>query len=257
MDKQINYIGDLVSIITPVYNAEKFVEETIKSVQAQTYSNWEMILVDDLSTDRSEEIIKRIQNKDERIKYIKLNENSGAAVARNTAIENAKGRYIAFLDSDDLWKSTKLEKQLKFMKENNCGFTFTSYELMNEEGSNLNKVIKVPKRINYNGLLKNTIIGCLTVIIDRKLVGDFRMPLIRKGQDTATWLKILRSYEYAYGINENLANYRLVKGSISSNKLSALKRTWYIYRSVENITLVKSIYVFNCYVLRAIAKRFL
>lgn len=250
-----NYIDDLVSIITPVYNAERFIEETIKSVQAQTYTNWEMILVDDLSSDNSESIIKKFQKQDDRIKYIKLKENSGAAVARNTAIENARGRYIAFLDSDDLWKYNKLEKQIDFMKSNNYGFTFTSYELMNEDGCNLNKIVKVPNKINYDGLLKNTIIGCLTVVIDRKLVGDFRMPLLRKGQDTATWLKILKSYEYAYSLKENLANYRLVEGSISSNKIGALKRTWNTYRKVEKLSLIKSIYVFGHYTINAIKKR--
>lgn len=255
MNSKDKYVDGLVSIITPVYNAEKFIEKTIKSVQIQTYTNWEMILVDDLSQDNSGEIIKKIQKNDNRIKYIKLKENSGAAVARNTAIENANGRYIAFLDSDDLWKRNKLEKQISFMKENNCGFTFTSYEIMSEEGINLNKIVQVPKKINYDGLLKNTIIGCLTVVIDRKLVGDFGMPLIRKGQDTATWLKILKNYEYAYGINENLANYRLVKRSISSNKIGALKRTWNTYRNVEKLSLIKSCYVFICYIINAIKKR--
>ena len=255
MNIQNKYIDGLVSIITPVYNAERFIEQTIKSVQNQSYTNWEMILVDDLSDDNSQEIIKKVQELDNRIKYIRVKENSGAAVARNTAIENAKGRYIAFLDSDDLWKYNKLEKQINFMKQNNYGFTFTSYELMGEDGQNLNKIVQVPQKINYDGLLKNTIIGCLTVIIDRKIVGDFTMPLLRKGQDTATWLKILRNYEYAYGINENLANYRLVKGSISSNKIDALKRTWNTYRNVEHLSLIKSCYVFSCYVINAVKKR--
>lgn len=256
MNKEINYIDDLVSIITPVYNAEKFIEETIKSVQAQTYTNWEMILVDDLSSDNSEVIIKKMQDSDSRVKYIKLKENSGAAVARNTGIENSRGRYIAFLDSDDLWKCNKLEKQIDFMKVNNYGFSFTSYELMSEDGTRLNKIVKVPEKINYDGLLKNTIIGCLTVMIDRNIVGEFRMPLLRKGQDTATWLKILKTNcKYAYGMNENLANYRLVEGSISSNKICALKRTWNTYRNVEKLSLIKSCYVFSFYALNAIKKR--
>lgn len=251
----MEYIDDLVSIITPVYNADRFIKETIESVQQQTYKNWEMILVDDLSTDKSEEIIKSMQKEDSRIRYIKLKQNSGAAIARNIAIEKARGRYIAFLDSDDLWKYNKLEKQIKFMRENNYGFTFTSYELMSEDGTNLNKIVKVPQKINYDGLLKNTIIGCLTVVIDRELVLDFKMPLLRKGQDTATWLKILRNYPYAYSIDENLAKYRLVEGSISSNKLGALKRTWNTYRNVEKLSLIKSCYVFIYYIINAIKKR--
>ena len=142
------------------------------------------------------------------------------------------------------------------MKEHKYGFTFTSYELMSEDGKNLNKIVQVPQKINYDGLLKNTIIGCLTVVIDRKLVGDFRMPLLRKGQDTATWLKILKNNcKYAYSMNENLANYRLVEGSISSNKIGALKRTWNTYRNVEKLSLIKSCYVFSFYVLNAIKKR--
>lgn len=255
MYNDMNYIGDLVSIITPVYNADRFIEETIKSVQEQTYTNWEMIVVDDLSTDKSEEIIKKIQRKDKRIKYIKLKENSGAAIARNVAIENAKGQYIAFLDSDDLWKKDKLKKQIDFMKKNNFGFTFTSYELIRNDGSELKKIVKIPHKIDYNGLLKNTIIGCLTVVIDRNLVGDFRIPLLRLCEDTATWLNILKKYEYAYGLNENLANYRLVDGSISSNKINAIKKIWTLYRDVEQLSIIKSCYVFSCYAINAIKKR--
>lgn len=247
--------NSLVSIITPVYNAERFIKETIESVQNQTYKDWEMILVDDCSSDNSEKIIMNIKENDSRIKYIKLEKNSGAAVSRNTALDNAKGRYIAFLDSDDTWKPSKLERQLEFMKTNGYGFTFTSYELMDESSKKLKKVIKVPSRINYNGLLKNTIIGCLTVVIDRQKIGDFRMPLIRKGQDTATWLKILKKYEFAYGLNECLSEYRLVEGSISSNKIGALKRTWNIYRNIEKLNFFKSSYVFSCYLVRAVMKR--
>lgn len=245
----------LVSIITPVYNSGRFIKETIESVQLQTYKEWEMILVDDCSTDNSKKIITDIQKTDSRIKYIELKKNSGAAVARNTAIEAARGRYIAFLDSDDIWSINKLEKQINFMTENNYGFSFTSYELIDEDGKKTNKIVNVPIKINYDGLLKNTIIGCLTVIIDRKIIGDFRMPTIRKGQDTATWLKILKKYDFAYGLNENLAKYRIVKGSISSNKLQALKRTWNIYRNIEGLSLIKSIYVFTIYVINAIRKR--
>lgn len=255
MNNNLEYIDGLVSIITPVYNAERFIAETIKSVQMQTYDNWEMILVDDVSSDNSEKIIKEFQEKDKRIKYVKLKENSGAAVARNKGIEKSKGRYIAFLDSDDLWKFEKLQKQIQFMKENDYGFTFTSYELMKEDGTKLDKVVKVPNKIDYNGLLKNTIIGCLTVTIDREKIGDFRMPLIRKGQDTATWLLILKNHNYAYGLNEVLAEYRVVNGSISSNKIGALKRTWKIYREVEDLNLTKSCFVFSCYIINALKKR--
>ncbi|MCT4593972.1 MAG: glycosyltransferase [Anaeromicrobium sp.] len=245
----------LISIITPVYNSERFLKKTIQYVQKQTYTNWEMIVVDDCSIDNSERIIRDIMEKDHRIKYIKLEKNSGAAIARNTAIEKAKGRFIAFLDSDDLWEYNKLETQLKFMLENNIAFSFTSYSFIDEDGKELNKVVRVPKKINYEELLKNTIIHCFTVMIDKDKVGDFRMPLVRKGQDFATWLSILKKGFYAYGINIHLGKYRIVNNSLSSNKLKALKRTWNIYRNVEKLSFIKSTYVFIFYCINAIRKR--
>ena len=216
----------LVSIITPVYNAERFLSDTIKSVQNQTYKNWEILLIDDCSKDNSAQIIKEFQKYDNRIKYIKLKKNSGASVSRNEGIRNAKGRFIAFVDSDDIWKPEKLEIQIKYMLKENLGFTFTSYRYMKENGELTNKIAKAPSKINYNGLLKNTIIGCSTVVIDREIVDYFEMPLVRRGQDTATWLQILRKEKYAYGIEQDLVNYRLVGESLSSNKIIALKRTW-------------------------------
>ena len=210
----------LVSIITPVYNAERFLSDTIKSVQNQTYKNWEILLIDDCSKDNSAQIIKEFQKYDNRIKYIKLKKNSGASVSRNEGIRNAKGRFIAFVDSDDIWKPEKLEIQIKYMLKENLGFTFTSYRYMKENGELTNKIAKAPSKINYNGLLKNTIIGCSTVVIDREIVDYFEMPLVRRGQDTATWLQILRKEKYAYGIEQDLVNYRLVGESLSSNKIN-------------------------------------
>ena len=245
----------LVSIVTPVYNSEKFISETIESIQSQTYRNWELLLIDDCSKDNSYEIIKNYMQNDDRIKYIKLEKNSGAAVSRNTGIKNAKGRFIAFIDSDDLWEAKKLEIQVKYMLENKLGFSFTSYRYIKEDGTRTNKIAKAPNKINYNGLLKNTIIGCSTVLIDRNIIGDFTMPLVRRGQDTATWLQLLKKEKYAYGISEALVNYRLVGNSISSNKITALKRTWTTYRNVEKLGLLKSSYVFCFYVFNAIKKR--
>ena len=194
----------LVSIITPVYNAEKFIRETIESVQNQTYTNWEMLLINDCSTDSSAEIIKEKAAEDSRIKYIELDKNSGAAITRNTGISKAQGRYIAFLDSDDIWKSDKLDKQLALIREKDIGFCFTSYRYVMQDGVPTNKVARAPEKIDYNGLLKNTIIGCSTVLIDREVMGDFRMTNVRRGQDTATWLQLLKRTEYAYGIYEDL-----------------------------------------------------
>ena len=245
----------LVSIITPVYNAERFLSDTIKSVQNQTYKNWEILLIDDCSKDNSAQIIKEFQKYDNRIKYIKLKKKSGASVSRNEGIRNAKGRFIAFVDSDDIWKPEKLEIQIKYMLKENLGFTFTSYRYMKENGELTNKIAKAPSKINYNGLLKNTIIGCSTVVIDREIVDYFEMPLVRRGQDTATWLQILRKEKYAYGIEQDLVNYRLVGESLSSNKIKALKRTWNTYRNVEKLGLLKSSYVFCFYVFNAIKKR--
>ena len=245
----------LVSIITPVYNAERFLSDTIKSVQNQTYKNWEILLIDDCSKDNSAQIIKEFKKYDNRIKYIKLKKNSGASVSRNEGIRNAKGRFISFVDSDDIWKPEKLEIQIKYMLKENLGFTFTSYRYMKENGELTNKIAKAPSKINYNGLLKNTIIGCSTVVIDREIVDYFEMPLVRRGQDTATWLQILRKEKYAYGIEQDLVNYRLVGESLSSNKIIALKRTWNTYRNVEKLGLLKSSYVFCFYVFNAIKKR--
>lgn len=248
-------MNNKVSVITASYNCARFIEESIKSVLNQTYDNLELIIVDDYSTDNTEEIVNEYIKKDSRVKFYKLKNNSGAAVARNKGLDKATGRFIAFLDSDDVWDKEKLEKQINFMRSNNYGFSFTSYRLINEYGDLLNKEVKVPNQIKYEQLLKNTIIGCLTVIIDKELIGDFKMPLVRAGQDTATWLSILRKGNIAYGYDEVLASYRLVSGSISSNKIKALKRTWNTYRKLEKLNLLKSSYYFSHYVLNAVKKR--
>ncbi len=246
----------IVSVITPVYNSEKYIEKTINSVRNQTFDKFEMILVDDCSNDNSQKIIENIMQKDDRIRYILLEKNSGAAVARNTGIAAAKGRFISFLDSDDVWKSNKLEHQLNFMKSDKYAFTYTAFETITEDNKIIQSRVLVPEKLNYTQLLKNTAIACSTVIIDRNSVGDFRMPLVRKGQDTATWLQLLReSVDTAYGLNEVLSSYRNVKGSISDDKLGALKRTWNTYRNIEQLPLSKTVYYFSWYVLNAIKKR--
>lgn len=243
-----------VSVITPVYNAEKYLSETIESVLKQTYKSFEYLLIDDCSTDNSASIIKEFEEKDSRVRYIKLSENSGAAVARNRGLEEAKGRYIAFVDSDDKWYPEKLERQLDFMENNHKAFTYTNYEHITEEGEVLSSP-KLPDKLNYSGLLKNTAIACSTVVIDRQIIGDFRMPLVRKGQDTATWLQILRNHDYAYLVDEILNQYRGREGSLSSNKVGALKRTWNTYRNLEKLPLHKAIYYFSFYMLNAVKRR--
>lgn len=243
-----------VSVITPVYNAEEFLAETIESVLEQTYKSFEFLLIDDCSTDTSADIVKAYAKKDSRVRYIKLAENSGAAVARNKGLEEAQGRFIAFVDSDDKWYPEKLEKQLNYMKTENKAFTYTKYERISEEGEFLGAP-DFPSRLNYSGLLKNTAIACSTVVIDRDVIGDFRMPLVRKGQDTATWLKILKTHDYAYLVDEVLNQYRSRAGSLSSDKFGALKRTWNTYRNIEKLPLHKAIYYFVFYGLNAVKRR--
>lgn len=245
---------DLVSIITPTYNSEKYIKETISSVLSQTYQNWEMIIVDDCSTDNTVRIIEEEMEKDSRIRFIQLQKNQGAAVARNTAINYANGRYIAFLDSDDLWEMNKLEVQVSFMNMNNIPFSYTSYKIINENGEETGKVVNVPEKIDYNQLLKNTIIGCLTVMLDINEFGRVQMPNMRTRQDTALWLSILKQGYSAYGIQQPLAKYRKKSGSISSNKLKMAKQNWKLYREIENLSLVKSIWCFLNYAYNGIKK---
>ena len=248
--------GALVSIVVPVFNSEKFIIETIQSVKKQTYQNWELLLVNDCSTDKSEQIIRNYEE-DKRIRLINLKANSGAAIARNTGINNAKGKYIAFLDADDLWNKEKLEKQIKFMEENNYDFTFTGYEFADENGNNLGKVVNVPKQINYKQALKNTTIFTSTVIFNVEKLGKelISMPNVRRGQDTATWWKVLKTGIIAYGLNESLSLYRRSNNTLSSNKIKALKRTWNLYRNVEKLSFFTSLYNFCWYCLNAVKRR--
>lgn len=244
-------MNELISIITPVFNSEKYISDTIDSVLSQTYTNWEMIIADDCSSDNSAEIIKKYT--DNRIKYFKLETNSGAAIARNKALEKARGNYIAFLDSDDIWKPEKLEKQLRFMMEKDIGFSFTGYEILGDKN---NKIIKVPDTLNYDQFMKNTIIGTLTVMLSRKHVGDVRFVDVMKDHDSMTWAKLLREGNIAYGLNESLAYYRKVKGSISNNKIKAAKNHWNNCRKIERLSIPKCMYYFFFYVLNAIKKHY-
>ncbi|HWJ80104.1 MAG TPA: glycosyltransferase family 2 protein [Niallia sp.] len=245
----------LVSVITPTYNAEKYILETIQSVRKQTYKNWEMIICDDCSQDKTIEIVKREAKKDRRIKLIQLEQNSGAAIARNTALKVAAGKYVAFLDSDDLWCTQKVEKQVSFMQEKNIAFSFTAYHIIGEDGSETDKVINVPPSIDYQGLLKNTIIGCLTVMLDTEKLGLVQMPNIRTRQDTAMWLSILKKGHKAYGIQDPLSKYRKVQGSISSNKLKMSMGNWRMYRDIEKLSVFHALWCFINYAWNALKKR--
>ncbi len=244
---------NLVSIITPSYNSAKFIGKTIDSFISQTYKNWEMIIIDDCSTDSSAEFIKTYEEKDSRIKLVQLKENSGAAVARNIGIQLAQGRFIAFLDSDDSWLPEKLERQIDFMLFNDYSFTYTSY-LKVDEGGKVLGIVPIPNKINYSELLKTCVIGCLTVIYDTKKIGKQEFPLIRKRQDFALWLKILKKVNYAHGLQENLANYTIRSDSISANKFKAAQYNWYLYRYFEKLSLFASFYYFSHYAIRGIIR---
>ena len=244
---------NLVSIITPSYNASKFIEECIRSVLDQSYTNWELIIVDDCSSDNSCEMIRKYNDK--RIQLFELDSNVGAAEARNVAIRQAKGKYIAFLDSDDLWEPQKLEKQISFMQKKDIVFSFSTYQPMSEDGSKLYSIIHAPKIITYSSYLKNTIIGCLTVVIDREKTGGFEMPNIRSSHDMALWLLIMRRGFDAYGLDENLARYRIVSTSNTANKWRAAKDVWIVYRQFEKLSFFYSIWCFLNYAFNAIIKR--
>lgn len=241
------------SIISPLYNASKFLRATVLSVQNQTCDSWELILVDDCSTDNSLELALELAAEDSRIRVISLEKNSGAAVARNAAVKVSTGRYIAFLDSDDLWLPKKLEAQYSFMKRNNAVFCYSAYEKINEEGVCFGRV-DVPSFISYDMLLKTCVIGCLTAVYDTEYFGRVEMPLIRKRQDFGLWLKLLKKVDYAYGIREPLAQYRVRPDSISSNKLNAARYTWKLYRDVERLNLFKSCYYFSHYAIRGVVR---
>lgn len=248
---------DKVSIIIPVYNAEKYIRETVASVKAQTYENWELLLVEDGSFDASRQLLTEMTEKenDERVRLI-CQENSGVAKARNKGLSEATGRFISYLDADDLWSADKLEKQLAFMEEKQAAFSFTGYEFANEEGKGTGKIVKVPETLSYRQALKNTTIFTSTVMFDTEKIekDKLKMPVI-KSEDTALWFSVLRTGHTAYGLNENLVRYRRGGESLSSNKLEALKRIWNLYRKAEQLSVPYSMYNFCFWALRAVKRR--
>ncbi|WP_299883717.1 glycosyltransferase family 2 protein [uncultured Lacinutrix sp.] len=233
----------LVSIITPLYNSESFITETISSILNQTYKNWELILVDDCSIDKTVELIQELVLKHKNIKLLKNKSNSGAAVSRNNGINIAKGDFIAFLDADDLWKPQKLEKQIQFMHEENCNVCFCSYEQIDESSKPLNILVKALPILSYKKLLKTNYLGNLTGIYNAKTLGKITTPNLRKRQDWLLWLAaIKKSGKPARSIQESLAYYRVRKGSISSNKISLLKYNYLVYKKGLGFSTLKSCY---------------
>ena len=244
---------DKVSVIIPIHNSSKYILQCINSVINQTYNNLEIIIVDDKSEDNSLDIIKSIHDK--RINIIKLKNNLGVAKARNKGIDAATGKYICFLDSDDYWYPEKIEKQIKFIKDNDYTFIYGSYLYLRDE--QIVHIAKVPSKITYSEALKNTTIFTSTVMFNMKKLKkkDIYMPDVRLGQDTACWWKVLRLGITAYGMRDALVVYRVGNESLSSNKFRALKRTWNLYK-LEDISFFRKVYCFICYVFNAIKRRF-
>lgn len=245
----------LVSVITPCHNMEKYVAETVQSVRNQTYSHWEMLIVCDASTDGTVDILKSLAAQDERIKLTIITSHSGIAEARNQAIKLAHGHYLAFLDADDLWYPEKLERQLQFMQEKNIGFSFSSYDLIDETGQRLGKTVEAAKDMSYDDYLRNTIIGCSAVMVDTDIVGPVTVPQFRTSEDAATWLDILKKGHVAHAIAQPLVSYRIRRKSASSNKLKASRDLWTVYRRHEKIPFFKALYYFSFYAFNAIKKR--
>ena len=243
----------LVSIIMPSYNTARFIEESIKSVLAQTYTNWELIIVDDASTDNTDAVVQGVVRDchprvggdllSSRIHYLKNAQNCGAAVSRNLALAQAKGKWIAFLDSDDLWVPEKLEKQLKFMAEKSYAFSYTRYEEVDENGKPTGTFVGGPKRITKTGMFNYCWPGCLTVMYNREVVGDIQIADIRKNNDYAIWLKVCRKAD-CYLLPETLASYRKRGGSISNHCYVALVKWHYkLYREAEGLNPISSLWV--------------
>lgn len=251
-------MNELVSIIVPVYNVKKYITATIESVLAQTYTNWELLLIENGSTDGTREFLEQYlqENQDDRIRYVAMGENAGAAAARNYGMDLSSGRFVAFLDSDDLWQKEKLEHQVAFMKKHDAAFSFTGYEFADETGTGTGKVVYVPKTLCYKKALQNTTIFTSTVMFDTKKLSKDRlhMPLV-KSEDTALWWRILRSGETAYGLQENLVLYRRIANSLSSNKIEAIRRIWNLYRNEEKLSIPFSIYNFCLWAWRAVKRR--
>ena len=291
---------ELVSIIVPVYRAAAYIAETIAMVEAQTWQDWELILVDDCSPDNSAEVIRNTRRKQagwdnaarqscegvqaevlmdadgqaevltaagvrtemftgaggQPVMLLQKQKNEGAARARNTGLDMAQGRYIAFLDADDVWYPEKLEREMRFMRQKEAGFVFTAYEFGDSQARPTGRVVHVPERLTYRQALSRTVIFTTTVLFDRKRIPDrlLRMPAVAS-EDTATWWQILREGYTAWGLNEVLAVYRRPAKSLSSNKAEAVRRIWNLYRRQEKLSVAASAGYFIMWAYRATKRR--
>lgn len=245
--------NDLVSIITPAYRCANVVTETIKSIILQTYPNWELLIAEDCSPDNTREVIEGLMATDSRIKLIKLDHNVGPAIARNAALEQAKGRWIAFLDSDDLWLPKKLELSINFARINNAAFIYTGFRRISASGDGVGRYISVPATLNYRQLLGNTAIATSTVIIDVSKTGPIRMRNTYY-DDFDCWLQILKTGMVAHGLDVDLMRYRMMASSVSRNKGKSALKVWRAYRDLEGLSIPLSIWYFIQYAFRGVMK---
>lgn len=247
-----------ISIVVPVYNAENYIRQTVDMVLNQTFTDWELILVEDCSKDNSAEVLRSLESElqDARIRVIYKEKNEGAAKARNTGIDAATGRYLAFLDADDIWMENKLSDELAFMQKKQAAFVFTAYEFGDENAVGTGKVVKVPEILTYKKALSRTIIFTSTTMFDVSVLGKdlVKMPAV-PSEDTATWWRILRSGYVAYGYPEVTTIYRRPPQSLSSNKGTAIYRIWYLYREVEKLPVIASMFYFVGWAFRATLRR--
>ena len=251
------YTKGLVSVIMPIYNAEKYLAETLNSIFDQDYENIEIVLVDDCSKDGSAKIISEYQKNHPEIIYYLQEKNMGAGAARNKALELAQGQYVAFLDSDDIWLPQKISKQIQLMQETKSPFSYAAIEMMDENSQTIKGKRNIKETCDYRYLLHNTIIATSSVVVDRTVLGDFRMPLRRGGQDYATWLMLLRGGAVAHGINEALVRYRVASGSLSSNKFKSIKQVWQIQTQDEKINKISAAFHVLCFAFNAFKKYFM
>ncbi|EJL6386193.1 glycosyltransferase family 2 protein [Vibrio parahaemolyticus] len=247
----MDQFSSLVSIIMPSYNSESTISESIDSVICQKYRDWELIIVDDRSTDDTWQIIQKYVKRYNNIHAYQNKENQGAGASRNFAIEQAKGRFIAFLDSDDLWMENKLAEQIPFMLENNYPLTYTHYSRFNSEEEL--SIVTAPEYTTYKKLMYSNVIGCLTAVYDTQKLGKRYMPLIRKRQDMGLWLDILKETPKAYCLPKPLAKYRMDSG-MTANKFSVLSYQWKFYRDVVGLSLPRSLFTFSVYAVKGTMK---
>lgn len=255
--KQKKYENNIVSVIMPAYNSEQYIEEAVNSVLKQTYDQIELIIVDDCSSDGTCRIIKKLAEVHKNIKYCLQKKNSGAGIARKTGVEVAKGRYIAFLDSDDIWVPNKIERQICLLKEKKGDFSYTAMDTIDKTGKSLNRLIQVKESIDYKMLQRNTMIATSTVLLDRNGTGPLEMPEKRYCEDYPVWLGLLRSGRIAYGIKEPMVHYRELKNSLSSNHFRSIKNVWLTQVKDEKINKLRVMVNMIFYAWNAFKKHYL